>query len=344
MNDNVLIIDPVQVRLDISTACQLRCYLCDVACRQDKDFLGRGMMSLDNFINFIEHNRHIKKIELANAGEALLNPHLPEMLRYAYEQGVTISLGGGVNMNTASDELLEALVRYQTQRIRIAVDGVTEETYQKYRKGGNLHKVLSHIQKLNEFKKKYRSKRPELILQCIIFKHNIHEIEKVRALGKIMNMKVFFRLNVFQESLEEQDKQDIRKMCGYESRQEFSEKNKRDYKCEACTFLWKSPQVNWNGRLSGCCGLITSLGQFFADDVLGKNFMSEFNNERMQYARKMLMGLAPPRHDIKCAQCKIYKTLAEHNSWYTPTEIRKFIQTAKEDALHPQPEALSCKK
>ena len=117
-------------------------------------------MAPSEFTDFLEQNPQIKTVELASAGEALLNPDLPEILKSAHETGSKTSLGGGVNMNDASDEALEALVRYRTTRIRVSVDGVTEETYRKYRVGGSLHKVLANIKKINEFKEKHHPSCP----------------------------------------------------------------------------------------------------------------------------------------------------------------------------------------
>jgi len=318
MNTDLLIINPMKARLDISTVCQLKCALCPTEVNHGRDFLGRGMMIPSEFTNFIEQNRQIKMVEMASAGEALLNPDLPEILRIAYERKVTTNLGGGVNMNDASDEALEALVRYQTARIRISVDGVTEETYRKYRIGGSLGKVLANIKKINEFKVKHHSVLPELLLQFILFGHNEHELEKVFVLGRMLNMKVFVKLNRWPEQFAVKDRQRIRNLCGYADRAEFLDATGMQYCRDLCLGLWTAPQINWDGRLLGC-GCNSRMA--FAEYALGRDFLQEINNERMQYARKMLMGTASPRNDISCSHCPFYKQIAENKLWYTTNEI-----------------------
>jgi MoaA/NifB/PqqE/SkfB family radical SAM enzyme len=322
MKTELLIINPTKARLDISTVCQLKCALCPIEVNNGRDFLGRGIMARYEFTNFIEQNRQIKIVELASAGEALLNPDLPEILKIAYERNVTTSLGGGVNMNDASDEALEALVRCQTARIRISVDGVTEETYRKYRVGGSLHKVLTNIKKINEWKKKYQSETPELVLQFIVFGHNEHELEKVFVLGRMLNMKVFIKMNRWPEQLAVKDRQRIRNLCGYADRGEFLDVTGMQYCRDLCLGLWTAPKINWDGRLLGC-GCNSHM--VFAEYALGRNFLQEINNERMQYARKMLMGNAPPRNDIPCSNCSFYQQIAQHKLWYTSDEIRAAI-------------------
>ena len=322
MNIDLLTINPSKARLDISTTCQLRCLFCPTEENNGREFLGSGKMAISEFVNFIENNRQINKVELASAGEALLNPDLPEILRYANERGVTTSLAGGVNMNNASDEALEVLVRYQTARIRISVDGVTEETYQRYRVGGSLQTVLTNIKKINEFKKKYQSELPELVLQFIIFGHNEHELEKVFVLGRMLNMKIFIKLNRCPEQLAVKDRQRIRDICGYADRGEFLDATGMQYCRDLCLSLWTAPQINWDGRLLGC-GHNNYMA--FAEYALGRNFLKEINNERMVYARKMLMGLAPPQKDIPCSICTFYKQISENSLWYTTKEINAAI-------------------
>jgi MoaA/NifB/PqqE/SkfB family radical SAM enzyme len=318
VNSDAFVINPVKARLDISTLCQLTCQLCPTEENNGREFLRKGTMPYTEFEHFLDHNPRISTVELASAGEALLNPDLPEILRCAHERGVTTSLAGGVNMNDVSDEALDALVRYGTSRIRISVDGATEETYRKYRVGGSLRKVMANIDKLNGLKKKYRSVLPELILQFIVFGHNEHELERVVALGGLLNAKVFLKLNRCPEQLAVKDRRKIRDLIGYADRREFLEVTSTQYCADLCLCFWKSPQINWDGRLLGCCAN-TSIS--FADYALGGKFLKEINNERMRYARKMLMGVAPQRDDIPCSSCPFFTLIREHSLWFTPEMI-----------------------
>ena len=313
-----LVANPTMARLDVSTRCQLRCVLCPTNDNNGRSFLGSGIMAPSEFTRFLECNPQIEAVSLASAGEALLNPHLPQILKSAHERGVATDLGSGVNMNDASDDALEALVKYKTARVRVAVDGVTEETYRKYRVGGSLRKVLANILKINEFKKRYRSESPELRLQFILFGHNEHEIERVFALGRMLKMRVFIKLNRWPDRLAVRDRQRIRKLLGWADRVEFLESMGIQYCRELCLNLWKAPQVNWDGRLLGC---MCNMSHTFADHVLDETFTREINNERMRYARRMLMGEAPPRDDIPCSGCTYFDQISAHGLWYTPEEI-----------------------
>jgi hypothetical protein len=64
-----------------------------------------------------------------------------------------------------------------------------------------------------------------------------------------------------------------------------------------------------------------NMSHTFAEYVLDDTFPEEINNERMRYARRMLMGEAPPRDDIPCAHCTYFDQISENGMWYNPEEI-----------------------
>ena len=139
---------PSSIRIDACSLCQLRCTLCPRTSGETEAIIGNGRLKFDHFKCLIDRNPQIRKVELGNFGEVFLNPELPQILRYAFEQGVVTEIEEGVNLNDATEEALEALVKYQTARVRCAIDGVTQKTYQRYRAGGDLKKVIRNYRKL----------------------------------------------------------------------------------------------------------------------------------------------------------------------------------------------------
>jgi len=325
MNDGGLVsgdgvfVSPREARLDVSSLCQLECVQCPVRQRHGRSFIGRGVMRVEEFVRFMEQNPQIRVIELGNSGEVVLNPGLPELLRAAAERGVTTRIAEGVNLNYASDEALEALVKHRVVALRVAMDGVTQETYAKYRVGGVLKKVLANIRRINAIKKKYGSGLPRLILQFVPFGHNEHELGKAVVLARMMGMEVDFRLNTFPDTFPLRDPAGLARLLGYSDKASYLEKTGRVYMREICLQLWRAPQVNWDGRLLGCS---TNAAVSFAGYALGGAFAVEINNEKMQYARRMLMGRVPPREDMPCTRCETYSDLSKHGLWFKPDEIR----------------------
>lgn len=318
-----LTVYPVEARLDVSSLCQLDCLLCPVAQRNGRPFVGRGVLPVADFIEFVDRNPRIRIIELGNSGEVFLNPDFPAILQYAHEKDVAIRIAEGANLNDASDEALEALVRYGVTVLRVAIDGATQETYRTYRVDGNLKKVLGNVQKINTYKKQYGSNRPQLILQFIPFGHNAHEIKKIAIMAQALGMDIHFKLNVYTGSLPARNQAELTELLGYHDMDSYFKKTGKTYMRDICLQLWRAPQVNWDGRLLGC-SVNTSVN--FAGYALGSAFAREINNGHIQYARKMLMGAAPPRDDIPCSVCDSYADYKKYNQWFTPEEIRAAMQ------------------
>ena len=138
-------ISPIAVRIEASSICQLKCPICPTYTGENEAVVGRGTLAFGDFKVLIDNNPQIQTVELTNFGEVFLNKDLPKILEYAYENEVRTSMDIGANLNYASDGALEALVKYQTTRVRCAVDGVTQEKYQVFRVGGDLKNVLNNI-------------------------------------------------------------------------------------------------------------------------------------------------------------------------------------------------------
>ncbi len=275
-------------------------------------------MPASRFIEFIDENPQIRAIEIGNSGEVFLNPELPAMLKYAHDKGVTITIKQGSNLNDASDEALEALVKYGVALLKVSIDGSTQDTYQTYRVGGNLRKVLNNVQKINELKNRSRSGRPRLILQFIPFEHNEHEIGKIAVLAKALGMELFIKLNVFKGFLPVRDHEALTRMIGFHDTESFREKTGKIYMRNICLEIWRSPQVSWDGRLLGCSHNVSGV---YADNALGGRFAEEINNGAMRYARQMLMGAAPARAGIPCASCEVFLDFQKFDQWFTLEEI-----------------------
>ena len=319
VSPDCLCVSPREARLDVSSLCQLECVRCPVRQRDGRPFIGRGVMAQGEFLRFIEHNPQIRVIELGNSGEVFLNPDLPGLLRAAAEKGVTIRIAEGANLNDAADEALEALVKYRVTTLRVAMDGVTQETYAKYRVGGVLNKVLANVQRINDYKKRYGSDRPRLVLQFVPFSHNEHELGKAVVLARMLGMEVDFKLNTFPGTFPLREPAALARLLGYADKASYLGQTGKVYMREVCLQFWRAPQVNWDGRLLGCSA---NASVSFAEYALGDAFPREINNERMRYARRMLMGQAPPRDDMPCAMCETYADFQLHNQWFQPDEIR----------------------
>lgn len=289
------------VRIDASTICQLECSLCNR--ERIKKGVGGGYLKFEHFRKFVDNHTNVKNIELSNWGEIFLNPELRNIIKYSYEKSINLAAHSGVNLNTVDEETLECLVKYQFKLISISIDGASDGTYKIYRREGDFDKVVENIQRINYYKQRYNTHFPKLIWQFIVFGHNEHEIPIARKMAKELNMELVLSFNWSADYSPVKNKEFVRNEMGFASRQEFEQKANKNMCSSACNQFWNAPQVNWDGRLLGCCAHI---GEDFGN-VFESGLKKCLRSERYIYAKKMLSGKRKPREDIPCSYCSVYK-------------------------------------
>jgi len=312
-------IEPKMVRIDASTACQLRCPSCPTTTGQVGASLGTGFLRVEDFKKFVDDNPSVRAIELSNWGEIFLNPGLPEIVKYAHDEGVALYAENGVNLNRASDEVLDALVKYRFRSMTCSIDGASRETYAIYRRRGDFEGVIRNVRRINELKAQYRSKFPVLLWQFVVFGHNEHEIARARGLAKELNMRFFVKLSwgaMFEPEAFSpvNDRETVRRAtrAGVADRREYSDTYGEDYRQRrTCSQLWRTPQMNWDGRVLGCC--VNYWGDF--GNAFTGGLIESVNGEKMQYAREMLAGRKPERDDVPCTTCVHYLAMKRRGRW-----------------------------
>ncbi len=295
------------IRMEASTLCQLKCPVC-IQNNGETNILGKGYMKFRDFKKFIKENPYIKKIELSSYGEMFLNPELKHIIKYADRKKINLQVDNGVNLNTVSKEMLECLVKYKFKLIRVSIDGASQETYRIYRIGGDFNRVIENIKTINFFKNKYNSPFPELIWQFVIFGHNEHELNEASDLARSLNMHFIPKFNWDATYSPIRNKEFVKRIMGFTSRKEHDVKTDKLY-MNACIQFWTMPQINWDGRLLGCC--VNHWVDF--GNVFETGFKNCLQSERYTYAKKMLLGLASARQDIPCYYCSHYKEICSKN-------------------------------
>lgn len=315
-------IKPKTLNLEASSVCQLRCHTCPNAEGKIASTLGSGFMKFTDFRDTLDKNPYVNDVFLSEWGEPLLNPELIEMVKYAYKHGVRLYASS--NLNTMTRPLAEALVKYQFRFLTCSIDGVDNDSYRAYRKGGNFERVIDNIKMINEFKRKYHSRYPELEWQYIAFGYNEEMISVARKMAQDLNMGFYLKLgwgDLFgSEAFSPiKNKELIRAETGLgaASKEEYYQKKGVALEREICTQLWVAPRVTFNGRVIGCC--VSFWGDY--GNVFQEGLLKTLNNEKMDYARAMLMGEKPQRDDIPCTTCWFYDIMKADNSWVSQEEI-----------------------
>jgi MoaA/NifB/PqqE/SkfB family radical SAM enzyme/mannose-6-phosphate isomerase-like protein (cupin superfamily) len=313
---------PRQVTLDASTVCQLTCQTCPTSRGVIKRNIGAGFLKFSHFRRFLDDHPWVSEIRLSNWGEALLNPELSDILKYAHQKKVKLEMSA--NLNTISEEVLEGLVKFGVQKLKCSLDGTSQETYSIYRVNGHFDQVIKNINKINEFKKQYNSSLPLLQWQFIAFGHNEHEIAKARIMAAELKMSFSIKLSwddlYFDTFSPVKDRELIRAQTGegVADRQEYEEKFKKNYIEQCCHNLWLDPKINFDGKLLGCC--VNHWGDF--GNVFETGLEICLKSEKMSYAKAMLMGLKAARNDIPCTTCKVYATRKKYHSYVVAAGLK----------------------
>jgi MoaA/NifB/PqqE/SkfB family radical SAM enzyme len=318
------IIRPKRIRIDASTVCQLRCHTCPTAEGKVAASIGSGFLKYSDFKKFMEKYPFIKDVELSNYGEIFLNPEIIDIMKYACSKNIRLHADGGANLNTMNDELIEALVKYRFRSITCSIDGADNDTYQIYRRRGNFNNVIENLKRINKYKNQYSSRYPKLRWQYIAFGHNEGSICRAREMAYDLSMNFYVKLswgNMYSDEIFSpiNDKELIRKETGLNvaDRDEYHRKYGVSYVRLICRELWRVPQINYDGRVLGCgVNFWGDYGNVFQDDLI-----DVLNNEKMNYARAMLMGKKPARDDIPCTRCKLYDIMRSDRRWLSWKDI-----------------------
>ena len=317
MSDHV---HPRSLRVESTTSCQLKCPLCETAKGTIKSHLGGGFLRLEQFKQLIDDNPAVMHVELSNWGELFLNPELLQIMAYAFEQGVSLTAGNGANLNNVRPDVLEGLIKYQFRFISCAIDGASAQSYEKYRVRGNFDRVIDNIRRINTLKTEHGSAFPLLRWQFVPFAHNEHEIDTAKVLADELNMEFFLRRNWDPDWSPTENEQQTPTDSGVNTiPKDVKTTPARAANKPYCGQLWTLPQVNWDGRMLGCC--INYWGDF--GNVFEDGLENVINNDRMVRARQMLRGTTQAADDIPCATCHYYKEMQQTGDFMTDEDISR---------------------
>ena len=295
---------PWKIRMEVSTMCQLNCVGCYMR-KNNNGTMKSGYLKFENFKKFIDKNPFIRNVEVSNSGEAFLNPDLKKIIEYAYSKDISITMLNGVNFNSASEDIIETLVKCKVKIINIALDGASQETYEKYRRNGNFDRVLNNIKLVNKYKKKYNSTEPVLKWQYVIMNHNQHEIEKARKLAEENDMIIDYRAD-WSEDFKPDNPEKVSELVGYN----ILKKDVLGF--VPCHQLFFEPQINWDGRLLGCCFIYN---EDWGRNVFEENYLDVINSKEYRHALLNVLGDNKEMNN-PCSRCFAYDEIRKYKQVY----------------------------
>jgi radical SAM protein with 4Fe4S-binding SPASM domain len=178
---------PTHLQVEPASYCNLRCALCPVT---DGMHRGAGTLDIGLFKRLIDEiGSYVFLIMLWDWGEPFLNPHIYEMISYAKQKGIKVV--SSTNGHVFKDkEHVDNLLRCGLDTLIVAVDGMTQDTYELYRKGGSLSHALEGIRNIVAQKQETGYSAPLVNLRFIAMKHNEHQIPHLKQWARSLGVDV----------------------------------------------------------------------------------------------------------------------------------------------------------
>ncbi len=148
---------PFAISVEPGTACTLHCPECPTGA----GVLNRpqGSLSLSLYEKLLaELSPELSVINLFLQGEPLMHFDFLKLVKMASNRNIYVITS--TNGQVFSEQFAIELVESGLSEIYFSLDGVTQQTYEKYRKGGDIEKVKNAIRVLSKAKKRLGKRNP----------------------------------------------------------------------------------------------------------------------------------------------------------------------------------------
>lgn len=288
---------PISISIEPTTSCNLRCPECPSGLRSFTR--PTGMLQTELFEKVIDHLAPtLSYLTFYFQGEPYLHPQFLPMVKYASLKGIYTATS--TNAHYLKDEAAKQTVESGLDRLIISIDGTSQDTYQSYRVGGDLSKVIEGTKNIIAWKKKLKSRTPHIIFQFLVVKPNEHQIPEVYRLAKELGVDEV-KLKTAQ-IYNFEDGSDLIPSIDQYSRYQKSVDGKYRIKNSLdnnCWKMWQSCVITWDGKVLPCC--FDKDAQYVMGDLTKNTFEEIWGGEKYHDFRSTLFK---SRSEIEmCKNC-----------------------------------------
>lgn len=225
---------PAVLGIEPTNACNLKCTMCP------RTESGRkiGFMEMRLFEKITDEckSRNLQMMILHRDGEPLLHPNLPDMVRLIKEKRAARYVQFTTNGLLLDEEKGRSLIEAGLDWIRVSINAVKSETYEKVTGVNALKRVEENVTRLLALKKKLRSRRPYLVATMVVMEETFPEVRSFRE-----------KWSKFADEL------DIYPCHTWDGSIDVPDLLKPKMPRYPCPFLWYHPYIGWDGVVSPCC-------------------------------------------------------------------------------------------
>ena len=242
---------PYSFMIEPSAICNLRCPQCPVGLKtlsrpQDNMRFADFKAIIDDIADYTW------VIQLYFQGESFINPEILDMVNYAYQHKIytTISTNG---TRLANETFARDLAASKLGTLILSIDGASEETYTIYRQAGHFDRVLKGVRNFMRARGEMGKTFPIADLQFIVMRHNEHEMETIRELGRELGVD-----KVIYKSPQIYDFENAEDTLPQNPRFRRYEKKDGQYVLKGsfsgyCKKIWYGSVITWDRKVIPCC-------------------------------------------------------------------------------------------
>ena len=265
---------PVYLKVEPTPLCQLRC----MGCYQKEPNFKHDLLKLNNGNMFLSLE-DLKKIidplkdtligvSLSLYGEPLLNKNIVLLIEYLHSNNIAVSFPTNLSIKFSYNQIAE-LVKSGLDCIEVSLDGASQESYNKYRIGGNFELVLKNVKLLSEAKKHLNLKNPQIVWKYIVFDHNKHETGMINTIYK--------KLGFDRYEIEYDNYSDIETKIKIDNSKNLVKAKK------PCYWLWNTTIIRWDGNVKPCC---TTSDDFTLGNAIKYNIKEIWRSDEYRVLRE----------------------------------------------------------
>jgi len=242
---------PIALSIEPTTACNLRCPECPSGLRSFTR--PTGMLPEELFYKVIDElHPTLSYLTFYFQGEPYLHPKFTDLVKYAHQKKVYTATSTNAHFLTPNNA--QKTIESGLDKLIISLDGTSQDTYQQYRIGGKLEKVIEGTKNILHWRKKLKATTPKVVFQFLVVKPNEHQIPEVYALAQSLGVDGV-QLKTAQIYDYEQGSPLIPTIDKYSR---YAQQSDGTYKIKnaldnSCWRMWQSCVITWDGKVVPCC-------------------------------------------------------------------------------------------
>lgn len=264
---------PFFIKIEPTNCCNLDCPGCTTHGSRAK-----GYMKPNFFRELISaFGQYCMRISLYGQGESFLHRDIYDMIGYAEKNRCPVSISS--NFTTVKEKDAHKLLDSGLDYLIVCVDGATQASHARYRRGSDYQAVMSNLETLLRLRETGGYRRPRVEVQSIAFDYTIDEIPKISEVCKSIGVDVHrIRRNMFSPGVKRPSRRD-------------------------CPFMWGSIFITWDGKVYPCEEICNHDSKSYTPFSPSMTDADYWNNERMIELRSALVAPSMVKQKSPCEEC-----------------------------------------